>query len=274
METIMKNFANRAVFALAVLALNASAYAQGRPQVVNVPLSRPADPVHLEIDVPRARIEIVGEDRDDAMFEVSVAGGERKIVTPSGAQLIKGGSYSFEIDEDDNEISFGSDWRADKVTVLARIPRQADVALSTVNDGEIIVRNITGNLELRNTNGPITVTNLTGSVIAESVNETIDVGFDKIDDVNASSFETINGDIYVRIPANAGAQVHLDSARGEILSDFEVEIMPTEGTVKRNEDGNGVAVRIEHVIVAKINGGGPVLRLKTLHGNIHIREAE
>jgi hypothetical protein len=53
-------------------------------------------------------------------------------------------------------------------------------------------------------------------------------------------------------------------------ADFEVEIMPSEGLVKREDDEDGVSVRIENVIVARINGGGPVLRLKTLHGNIHI----
>lgn len=271
METTMKNLSIRAIFAIVLLACTSFAYPQGRSQVVNVPLSRPGEPIELEIDIPTARIEVIGEDRDDAVFEVSVAGGQRKIITPSGAQTIKASSYAFEIDEDDNEISFDSDWRAEKVTVLARVPKRATVSLSTVNDGEIIVSNIVGNLELSNVNGPITARNISGSVIAESINATIDVNFAKIDDVNASSFETINGDIEVGIPAGAGAQLHLDSGQGQITSDFEVEVVPTEGTVTHDEDGNGVAIRIENVIVVKINGGGPILRLKSLHGDMHIR---
>lgn len=207
------------------------------------------------------------------MFEVSVAGGQRRIITPSGPQPITGSSYAFEIDEADNEISFDSDPRADKVTVLARVPSRAHLSLSTVNDGEIIVSNIVGNLALSNVNGPVTARNISGSVIAESVNAAIDVSFAKIDEVNASSFETINGDITVGIPVDAGAQVHLDSGQGQITSDFEVEIMPTDGTVTRDDNGNGVAIRIENVIIATINGGGPVLRLKSLHGDMHIRQA-
>ena len=262
----------RASVALALLlAFGLSAFAQSRPQVINIPLSRPGDPIHLDISAPSARIEVIGEDRDDAAFEVSmIAESERRIITPSGAKTIKGGGYAYDIDEDDNEISFDMDWRADKVTVVARIPRRADVALQTVNDGEIVVSNIVGNLELSNPNGPITASGISGSVIAESVNDTIDVGFSRIDDVNASSLESINGDLYVRLPADASAQVHLDTAQGEISSDFEVEIMPSEGVVEREDDENGVSIRIENVIVARINGGGPVLRLKTLHGDIHI----
>lgn len=274
MEKTMKSLSSRALLALTLLAAGSFAHAQGRPQVVDIPLSRPGEPVTLEIDIVSARIEVIGEQRDDATFEVSVAGGERKIVTPSGTRAIEGGSYAFEIEEDDNEISFDTDWRADKVTVLARVPRRADVRLETVNNGEILVSNITGNLELQNTNGPITAKGISGSVIAESVNDTIDVSFDRLDDVNVSSFESLNGDLSLRLPGNAGAQLHLDSARGEIFSDFEVDVVPTEGTVQRDEDGNGVSVRIENVIVAKINGGGPIVRLKTLHGDIRIRKAE
>jgi len=272
METTMKNLSTRAMSTLVLLACTSFAHAQGRSQVVNVPLSRPGEPIELQIDIPTARIEVIGEDREDAMFEVSVAGGERKIITPSGAQSIKGSSYTFEIDEDDNEISFGSDWRAEKVTLLAHVPKRATVSLSTVNEGEIIISDIVGNLELSNVNGPITARNISGSVIAESVNAAIDVSFAKIDDVNASSFETINGNIEVGIPAGAGALLRLDSGQGKITSDFEVEVVPTEGTVEHGEDGRGVAIRIENVIVVKINGGGPVLRLKSLHGDIHIRQ--
>jgi hypothetical protein len=34
-----------------------------------------------------------------------------------------------------------------------------------------------------------------------------------------------------------------------------------------------VSVRLENTIVANVNGGGPVIRLKTLSGDINIRKA-
>ena len=275
METLMKNkLSARAILTSVLLAFTPLALAQERPQVINVPLSRPGQPIRLDIDLLTARIEVIGEDREDAVFEVSVGGGQRKIITPSGPQTIEGNSYAFEIDEADNEITLDADPREGRVTVLARVPRRANVSLSTVNDGEIVVSDIIGNLELSNVNGPVTARNISGSVIAESINAAIDVSFAEMDDVNASSFETINGDISVGIPAAAGAQVHLDSGQGQITSDFEVEVMPTEGAVTRDDDGDGVSIRIENVIVAKINGGGPVLRLKSLHGDMHIRQAQ
>ena len=261
----------RAALTLTLLSLVAPALAQ-QPQVINVPLSRPGDPVYVEIDIMSARIEVIGEDREDAMFEVTVADGDRKIVTPSGTQSLKGGGYSIEIEEDDNEISFDMDWRVNKVTVIARIPRNADVELQTVNDGEIIVSNLIGNLELYNTNGPITARNISGSVIAESVNDTIDLGFVSFDPDNASSMESINGDLILGLPEGVGVTTQLDTSQGEIYSDFEVEVQPSEQVVEREDYDEGVSIYIESVIVAKINGGGPIVRMKSLQGDINIRK--
>ena len=261
----------RAALALTLLSLVAPALAQ-QPQVINVPLSRPGDPIFVEIDIMSARIEVIGEDREDAMFEVTVADGDRKIVTPSGTQSLKGGGYSIEIEEDDNEISFDMDWRVNKVTVIARIPRNADVELQTVNDGEIIVSNLIGNLELYNTNGPITARNISGSVIAESVNDTIDLGFVSFDPDNASSMESINGDLILGLPEGVGVTTQLDTSQGEIYSDFEVEVQPSEQVVEREDYDDGVSIYIESVIVAKINGGGPIVRMKSLQGDINIRK--
>lgn len=267
----MKQSIFRAAVVLTLLSMAAPALAQ-QPQVITVPLSRPGEPLSLEISIMSARIEVIGEDREDAVFEVTVADGNRKIVTPSGTQSLKGGGYSLEVEEDDNEISLDMDWRVNRVTVVARIPGNASVELHTVNDGEIIVSNLTGNHELYNTNGPITARNMSGSVIAESVNDTIDIGFINLDADNASSMESINGDLILGLPDGVAVTTQLDTSQGEIYSDFEVEVQPAEHVVEREEDDDRVSIYIESVIVANISGGGPVVRMKSLHGDISIRK--
>lgn len=269
----MKTTITRITAFIALALVAASAAAQVDPQVITIPLSRPGEPVSLEIGMLSARIEVVGEDREDAEFSVSVEQGSRRIITPSGAKELPASAYSLEVDENDNHISIDTDWRMDKVIIVARIPRRADLELSTTNDGEIIVRNVTGSLQLENTNGPITATGISGAVIAESVNDTLDISFASIDAQSAMSFETINGDIMVAVPGATGAQLHIDSAQGEIYSDFEVDVQPTKPVIERRNDRGGVEVRMETVIVANINGGGPVIRLKTLNGDIHVKEA-
>jgi len=270
----MRTFTLRATVALALFLGFAPALAQIDAQLISIPLSRPGEPIKLEIGILSARIEVIGEDREDALFEVTIAEGQRKIVTPSGTQTLTNAGYSLEIDEHENSITFDTDWRQNKVSVVARIPRRADLDLSTIENGEIIVTNISGNLELSNVNGPITASGISGSVIADSVNDFIDLSFVAIDDANASSLETVNGNLTVRLPAKMGVQIHLDTSQGEIFSDFEVDVQTSNPTVIRNDNDNGSEVRIESVIIANINGGGSIIRMNTLNGDINIRKTD
>ena len=48
---------------------------------------------------------------------------------------------------------------------------------------------------------------------------------------------------------------------------------PCLTVMKREEGRQGVEVKVESVIVARINGGGTVIKLKTLNGNINITKS-
>jgi hypothetical protein len=265
----MKNMTK--IGGVCLLALTAgSAVAQNKPEVITIPLSRPGEPLSLEIELISARIEVIGEDRRDAEFSITMAGGERKIKTPSGTKTLTGGGSGLEIEEEDNSISIDSDARTNKVEIIARIPRRASLDLSTVQDGEIVVRNITGGAELENVSGPINVANMSGSVIAETVDGPITVGFAAVGAGGGTALSSLNGDIAVMLPTGAGVELRIDSANGEIDSALELDLKPSKPMVERNESREGVSVRVEDIVVATINGGGPVVRMTTLNGNIKI----
>ena len=264
-------FKRTSLLVMLIFSANLAA-AQSEPQLITIPLSRPGETVNLEIGILSARIEVIGEDREDATFEISVMEGSRKIVTPSGTKSLKTGAYSIDVEEHDNNISLDTDWRANKVSVVARVPRNTNMELSTVNDGEIFVSNITGKLLLENTNGPITASNITGSVIAEAINEDINVSFTSIDSEQITSFSSINGTLNIGLPSNTGAELHIDSDQGEITSEFEVEVQPSKPVISREDKRRGVEISVESVIIANIQGGGAIIKLKTLNGDININK--
>ncbi|MFL6617126.1 MAG: DUF4097 family beta strand repeat-containing protein [Povalibacter sp.] len=245
-------------------------FAQSSAENITVPLSRPAEPMTLNIDLMSAQIEVIGEDRKDAQLSVTMLSGGRKIKTPSGTKALTGGSGALEVEERDNVISVESEMPMGKVAIVARVPRRSNLTLSTVQDGEITVRDVTGTLQLENVNGPITALSINGAVIAESVNGAINVGFATINASEATALSSISGDIKLTLPAKAAVELRLDSAQGQIESDFELDVKPSKPSVVRNEGRNGVSVRVEDVIVAAVNGGGPVIKLKTLNGTIRI----
>lgn len=271
METIMNRYLTHLGISFGLLIAAGASNAQ-QVQTVEVPLSNPGEAVTLEISIQSAEIEVIGEDREDALFEVTVGESERKILTPSGAQVIKNAGYAFEIEEDENYIGMGTDWRTGKMLVTVRVPRRTSVELHTIQDGALRISNLIGDQQLFNVQGPITATNISGSVIAESINDQIDVSFASIDDIKVSSMETINGDIVVGLSENTAATFQLDTAQGEMTSDFEVETEASERIIERDEDDKKVTVRIENALVAKVNGGGATIRMKSLNGNLHIRK--
>ena len=260
-----------AAFGQAKVTTAAPAPAPIQPETITIPLSRPGDPMSLHIDILSTHMEVIGEERKDVALTVTLSSGSRKIVTPSGPKMLSGGGSGLEISERDNRVSIESSAPpTNRITIVARVPRRAALDLSTVNEGEIIVRDIVGDLELENVNGPITATNINGSVIAESVNNPIAVGLAGVAAGGATSLSSLNGDITLTLPASAKAELHLDSSRGEIVSEFELDVKPGKPRIERNETRGGVSVRMEDVIVATVNGGGPVIRVKTLNGTIKI----
>lgn len=260
---------------LALIAVSPTmAQAQTEPQLITIPLSRPGEPMTLDVSILSVNIEVIGEAREDAQFEVSVIEGTRKIITPSGTRELGIAAYSVDVEERNNRVSIDTDWRANSVRIVARIPQRADLNLETVNDGVIHVQNVSGSLSLNNVNGPITATGISGSVIAETVNGDITVSFDRVEASEPMSFVSVNGDLVLGLPADAGAELHIDSAEGQITSEFEVEVVPSKPVVSRDASRQGVEVKVESVIIAKVGGGGAVYKLKTLNGDIEIRKSD
>jgi hypothetical protein len=266
----MRTLSIRTALCLGLMLSSGVALAQGKPEIITLPITRPADPVTLNIDLISAKIEVIGEERKDAQIAITMASGERKIKTPSGLKTLSGGGGALSVAEEDNVITVDSEMPMAKVQLVVRVPRRANLTLSTANDSEIAVRDVAGTLQLTNINGPVTAMNINGSVIAESINDAINVGLAGINANEATSLSSLNGDLTLSLPANARAELRIDNSDGQIESDFELDVKPSKPSVVRNEGRRGVSVRVEDAIVATINGGGPIIKLKTLNGTIKI----
>lgn len=241
---------------------------------ITIELSQPDQPMTLKLGLLSANIVVIGERRSDIQLDVAGGDSGRRIVTPSGSKQIAGSSYRLQATEENNIVEVSSDWRMSTIDITARVPASAAVNLWTTNNGTIVVNGVKGEMQLRNTNGPITVTGAGAAVIAESVNEDLAISFASLDGVTASSLTSVNGDLSVGLPGNPKVQVHLDTARGQISSDFEIEVQPSEPKVSRKEDDGSIEIAVENMIIADINGGGPVILLKTLNGDIQINKSD
>jgi len=137
-----------------------------------------------------------------------------------------------------------------------KVPRRADLNVRTTN-GEVEINGINGEIVLRSTNGGLTVSDASGSVSAGTTNGAIQVELDSVDAASEMEFETTNGGIRLYLPADIRTTLSARTTNGTIETDFPVSV---RGTYRRN--------RLE----GEINGGGPVLELRTTNGSIRIRE--
>ncbi len=168
-----------------------------------------------------------------------------------------------------NDCNFKYDF---KVSFKLRVPRALNVYLSTVNDGNITVANVSGSLDLHNVNGDIAVNGAEGYTYAHSINGDISLKYNKVPDPN-SSFYTLNGDIDAYFPSNLRADITFKSFNGDIYTDYEnIEHKPMVLAKNERVKRQGTSFKVEARSVISFGGGGPQLDFETFNGDVYIRQ--
>lgn len=272
---------------------------------VTVPFSNPSKPGKLDVSVQNGGITIKGYNGKEVIIEARVRErkvGERLIIDKETAvrlddrtaraveQLreraeekkskLEGlrripvpGGTGLEVEEEDNVMEVHTQAYRQAVDVIIQAPFNTTLELSSLNNGIITVENITGEVEVSNMNGPIKLSGISGTVVAHSMNGSVTVALKSVTSDKPMSFSTMNGDIDVTLPANVKAKVKMKSERGEVYSDFDIQLDSAPQKIEEKEEGR-YRVSFEKYIIGEINGGGPDYTFKTYNGDIIIRKAK
>ncbi len=287
-RTTMKRMKWMAVSLVLASLVSASAgAAQASPDAVRVKLSRPSDPCVLECGLVHGGIRVTAYDGDEVIVETLAREEEEsssdrsrersgeKDSPKAGLKKLAVRSASLTLVEKDNRISIdGSPW-ANGMDLDIRVPRKTSLELTCVNDGDIRVEGVSGNVELQNVNGSITVLKVSGSLIAATTNGDVTVDMKAVDSGKPMSFVTFNGDVNVTLPPGVKATVKMETGQGDAYSDFDIAEsgkkpkMIEENT--RDKDG-AYRVRVEEAFYGDINGGGPEFYFRTFNGDIYVRK--
>lgn len=291
----------------------AAPLAAAEPERLEVPLSDPSRPAVVEVGLVMGSIEIVaGEpgrivilassrehDRDDrrdrAARRPSVPpappvppvpptpprawreddeDGDEPRADRAGMRRIPNVSVGLEVEEKGNRVEIGAASWMRPVDLRIEVPKASSIEASTVNDGDLVVRGLSGEISLSNTNGEIRIADVTGPVSASTVNGAITVSFGATMAKAAMAFSTLNGDVDLTLPGNAAVDILLRSDNGEIYSDFDVALAPRTSRVEEDRSEGRYRIAIARELAGKIGGGGPELFLKTFNGDILLRRAK
>jgi hypothetical protein len=272
-----------------ILITNAVAHAQAANEFT-VPLTDPAKRGKLKAHLNYGSITVKGTARKDVLVKYkSLEDGEcedcndendgndnddehQKPKSKAGMKKIGGGGMDLEVVESNNFVKVQSDSWSHKLGLDIEVPAGFDLEVHTYNDGDLMITNVQGDVELTNYNGEITALNISGSVVATTYNGEIKVTFDKVTDNTPMSFSTYNGDIDLTFPATLKSTFKMKTEQGEIYTDFDVNVT-SSGPVQIKDKKSGVyKVTIDDWKRGDVNGGGAEVTLKNYNGDIYIRK--
>ncbi len=283
------------------------------PDRAVVPLTDPAKPAFVEASVMRGSITVkayAGKDvivearvrekalRGDSAWGVAgpaiagdlskdiaksvgksfrVAGfdsGEQAKRNTEGMKKLSVASTGLDVEEENNRVSIDTQGWKYATDLVIQVPAASSLKLDSVQDGEIVVEGVSGEIEVDCVNGPVTLRNVSGTAVVESVNGAIEASFARLGD-KPMSFTTMNGDIDVTLPALVKATLKLKSEQGDVYSDFDVALkqVPVKTTDSGSEKGR-YRVSFEKQMQGTINGGGPEISFSTFNGSIFLRKGK
>ncbi|HTQ57368.1 MAG TPA: hypothetical protein VMI94_23020 [Bryobacteraceae bacterium] len=262
-----------------LLAGGLACLAQDPPDRVNVPLSDPSRPAVVHASLLNGGITVTGYNGKDVIVEARERGREDHESKPdrraAGMHRLDSRGTGLSVEEQDNEVHVGVRSVNRTVDLTIQVPFNTSLKLRCVNDGDISVEHVTGEVDADDLNGGVKLLNISGAVVAHSLNENVVVTLDRVTPGKSMSFSTLNGDVDVTMPADTNARVKMKSENGEIYSDFEVHMEANSAgprvTETHGKDGR-FRVQFDKAVYGTINAGGPELQFTTFNGKIYLRK--
>lgn len=252
------------------------AEAQSGGDKISVNLSDPSRPAFVKAGLVNGSIIVKGYDGKQVIVEARNRNQEREREASSGGlKRLNISTTGLSVEEENNEVRVSTESYARTIDVTISVPTHTSLKLRAVNDGEIVVTGVDGEMDVDNVNGPVTLNNVSGSAVAHALNGKLTATFLRVNQ-KPMAFSSLNGDIDVTLPADVKANVSIKSDRGDVFSDFDVQLQaaqPQQVVEDGRKDGGKYRVRIDKTVHGTINGGGPEYQFTNFNGGIYIRRA-
>ena len=204
-----------------------SARAEEATQVIK--FSDPSKPGTVKISLGRGELQIEGADTAEVTVKsdaTAVASKPRK----DGMRVLTATS-SFSLKENANVVSldasmeFGGRGNSDfRLTV----PRNTTVVVQNGWGGDIRCSGINGDIEINSMHGEIQLDDIAGGVVVGTMNGQIHATIRELNEGRPLSFTSMNGEVLLRVPEQAKANVRLRTQNGSVLTDFDESALVTK----------------------------------------------
>ena len=248
---------------------------------MNVSFSDPSKPGFLEVYVESGSITVRGYNGKDVIIATALKDKkstkqeqEEVPEKAKGMKRITANRTGLVVEEENNEMKIYVAARDNEVNLDIQVPIRTSLKLFSNEDGDVLVENVTGEIEAANSDGNLTLRNISGSAVAHAYDGELVVTFNQIDPDKPMSFSAYDGDIDVTFPSTVKATVMIKADDGNIYSDFEIDLQAAPKKQVKDERKTGGRYRISfgEYVTGTLNGGGPEIQFVSFDGDIYIRK--
>lgn len=155
-----------------------------------------------------------------------------------------------------------------------KVPRKSNLILSTVHEGIIEVKNVSGDLCVNHVHGDIELSQVSGAVEARTIHGDIDLQYSN-SPLKDASFYAHHGDIEMKLPSNSAAKLFFKSHDGDFFTDADENALKTINDTQQKTEGDqgqGITYRISNRSGVQLRNGETVIDFETWHGDVYVIE--
>ncbi|GAB3315308.1 hypothetical protein GCM10027299_04370 [Larkinella ripae] len=153
-----------------------------------------------------------------------------------------------------------------------KVPFGMNIHVSTINSGDVTVKDVNGAISAHNINGAIFLTNIKGATNAHTINGNVEANY-VTSPPEKSKYYTLNGDIKISYPASLSADLSFKTFQGDFYTDFpNAELLAPTVTKTQEKKGDGTVYKLNKDTAIRIGKGGQTLQFETFNGNVYIKK--
>lgn len=153
-----------------------------------------------------------------------------------------------------------------------KVPRDTNIKLATMNDGDIHAKNVHGDeIIVNNLNGAITLENIAGKTDVSALNKDINITYYK-NPSGDSKYHSLNGDINVTFKDNLNADVSFKSLNGDLYTNYDTTKLSAELVKRKTRNGKGTKYNMSSNQSYRIGNGGIKLDFNLLNGDATLKK--
>jgi hypothetical protein len=221
-------------------------------EVRDVTLPRPSGRLSVDGRL-NGGIAVRGWDRREILVRAKIqTWAESEVEARRLAAAIRIRTDDGRISAEESESRRRSGW---SVSYDVYVPRRSDLDLRTHNGG-IVVEGVQGRIDVEALNGGVSIRNVQGDLRGGTTNGGVTLHLDGDRWVGEGvDLETTNGGVTIIVPERYSARLETGTVNGGMHIDFPITV---QGMIGRR-------------LTTTLGSGGPLIRVRTTNGGVHLR---